>query len=173
MRKPLRTSQEWRPEVERHCAEPFAGFPSPLTDGIKDVQSSISNPFSRDSLESAELGTRFNRPIMLQFFRDTGLGYVLGLFSRDESIVLEGNSLVWPYPRYEAGAGRRNGIPPNCIVVADRSKPHRNSQLSNADGAFVEKAEQGAENCVVGWYGSDDQEVCSIHAHRKTFWLTA
>lgn len=102
------------------------------------------------------------RPIMLELFRDTGLGYVLELFSRDESIVLEANSLVWPYPRYEAGAGRRNGVPQSCVVVTDRSKPHRNSQLSDADGAFVEKAGQGAENCVVGWYGLDDHEVCSI-----------
>ena len=101
---------------------------------------------------------------MLELFRDTGLGYICGLFSRDESIVLEANSLVWPYPRYEAGAGRRNGVPPNCIVVTDRSKSHRNSQLSNADSAFVEKAEQAQqaeENCIVGWYGLDDHEVCS------------
>lgn len=98
---------------------------------------------------------------MLELFRDTGLGYVFGLFSRDESIVLEANSLVWPYPQYEAGAGRRNGVPQNCIVVTDRSKPHRHSQLSDADGAFVEKAGQGAENCVVGWYGLDDDEVRS------------
>ena len=101
---------------------------------------------------------------MLELFRDTGLGYVIGLFSRDETIVLEANSLVWPYPRSEAGAGRRNGVPPSCIVVTDRSKSHRNSQLSNADSAFVEKAEQAEQaqqNCVVGWYGLDDHEVYS------------
>ena len=99
---------------------------------------------------------------MLELFRDTGLGYVIGLFSRDETIILEANSLVWPYPRYGAGAGRRNGVPPSCIVVTDRSKSHRNSQLSNADSAIVEKAEQAEraeQSCVVGWYGVDDHEV--------------
>ena len=96
---------------------------------------------------------------MLELFRDTGLGYVFGLFSRDRSIVLEANSLVWPYPWYEVGAGRHNGVPQNGVVVTDRSKAHRNSQLSNGDGAFVAKAGQGAENCVVGWYGVDDHEV--------------
>lgn len=111
---------------------------------------------------------------MLELFRDTGLGYVLGLFSRDESIVLEANSLVWPYPRYEAGAGRRNGIPQNCVVVTDRSKFHRNSQLSNADSAFVEKAEHAEhaeQNCVVGWYGLDDHEVCSKSVQAR-FWTS-
>ena len=98
---------------------------------------------------------------MLELFRDTGLGYVLGLFSRDEAIASEANLLVWPYPRYEAGAGRRSGVPQNCVVVTDRSKPNKNSHLSEADGAFVEKAGQDAENCVVGWYGLDDHEVCS------------
>ena len=98
---------------------------------------------------------------MLELFHDTGVAYVFGLFSRDESIVLEANSLVWPYPRHEAGAGKRNGVPQNCVVVIDRSKSHRNSQLSNAEGAFVAKVEQAAESCVVGWYGLDDREVCS------------
>ena len=96
---------------------------------------------------------------MLELFRDTGLGYVLGFFYRDESIVLESNSLVWPYPRYEAGAGRRNGVPQSRVAGTDRSKPHRNLQLSDSDGASVEKDGQGAAICVLGWYGLDDHEV--------------
>ena len=96
---------------------------------------------------------------MTTLFDDTGLGYFLGLFSRDESIVLEPNSLVWPYPRYEAGGGKKNGVPRNCVVVTDRSRPHRNSQLSDADDAFVEKTEMGLGHCVVGWYGLDDHQV--------------
>lgn len=116
---------------------------------------------------------------MLELFHDTGLGYIFGLFSRDESIVLEANSLVWPYPRYEAGAGRRNGVPANCVVVKDRSKSHRNSQMSNADSAFVEKAEQAEQaeqSCVVGWYGLGDHGVCSTLNQPKAslihHWLT-
>ena len=104
---------------------------------------------------------------MISIFRDTGLSYVLGLFSpaRDETLYLEPTSLVWPYQRHEAPTGRR--VPQNCMVVSDRSVASRssypsgrNSQLSERDGEFVEKFEEGATDNVVGWYGVDDPEVC-------------
>ena len=107
---------------------------------------------------------------MLSILRDTGLGYVLGLISpaRDETLYLGPNSLIWPYQRHEAPNGRR-GFPQDCIVVTDRSTPNRsmhpsgrNSQLSERDGEFVEKVEEGTTDNVVGWYGLDDPEVGSM-----------
>ena len=107
---------------------------------------------------------------MLAILRDTGLGYILGLFSptHDETLYVEPTSLIWPYQRHEAPNGRR-GVPQNCIIVTDRSTPNRsshpsgrNSQLSERDGDFVEKVEEGTTDNAVGWYGLDDPEVGPI-----------
>ena len=107
---------------------------------------------------------------MLAILRDTGLGYILGLFSptRDETLYLEPTSLRWQYQPHEAPNGRR-GFPQNCIIVTDRSTPNRsshprgrNSQLSKRDGDFVEKVEEGTTDNAVGWYGLDDPEVGPI-----------